>query len=337
MASPLYVQAMFASQLAGSLGFKRTNSYTWNGRCPICNDSQKNKSKKRGYIYNVSQTLNFMCHNCGASMSFEKFLKNQNEVLYREFKLETLKDSGQSTSREIEDLSKYKTKIPENLKMSWLDLMTPVSEDAAAVKYLTNRLIPESKWNCLYVTDTYRELVNELANSYGVDLSETKIPNDRRLVIPFIRNGVPSYIQGRTLEDSSIRYITTQLLNDFKIFTSAPIDESEDIFVFEGPLDSLFIENSCATADADLKKAAQVYPKSKLVLCFDNEPRSKIACGKIEGALREGYRVVIPPYSEDYKDINEAFKAGIDVQRVCEQYQFSGGAGLLQLGRWRKC
>lgn len=336
MSAPLYIQALFASQLAGSLGFKRTNSYTWNGRCPLCGDSQKNKSKKRGYIYNFGQTLNYACHNCGASTSFEKFLKNQNEVLYREFKLETLKDSGQAV-KEIDDLSKYKTKIPENLKSSWLELMTPVSEDAEVVKYLKSRQIPESKWNCLYVTDTYRELVNGLANLYGVDLSETKIPNDRRLVIPFVRDGAPSYIQGRTLTDSSIRYITTQLLNDFKIFSSSKVDESKDIFVFEGPLDSLFIENSCATADADLKKAAQVYPKNKLVLCFDNEPRSHIACSKIESALREGYRVVIPSYSEEYKDINEAFKAGIDVQRICEQYQFAGASGLLQLGKWRKC
>lgn len=332
--APLYIQSLYASQLAGSLGFKKTNSYVWNGKCPLCGDSQKNKSKKRGYIYMIGQTLNYACHNCGASMSFERFLKDRNDVLYREYKLAVLKDSGQH--EEEEDLGKYKTTVPK--VSSWDAHFKKIVPGTEAHKYLLGRRVPDSALSRLYYSDKYADSIRGVANAYGVTLSETKIPNDHRLVIPFISpDGQPSYVQGRTLENSSIRYITSELYNDFKLFGRELIDPDKTIYVTEGPLDSLFLENAVATADSDLTKASQVYPKEKLVLVFDNEPRSKIICGKIEGALRKGFTVVLPPFGEDIKDINDAVLEGVDVQRIVQQYQFSGPAGLLRFGQWKRC
>ena len=46
--------------------FKKIKTDLYNFRCPICGDSQKNKSKTRGYLYSVKEDVNFMCHNCGA-------------------------------------------------------------------------------------------------------------------------------------------------------------------------------------------------------------------------------------------------------------------------------
>ena len=47
------------------------------------------------------------------------------------------------------------------------------------------------------------------------------------------------------------------------------IDENEKIYVVEGPIDSLFIENSIATADANLTAASEIFDKQKLTLIFD--------------------------------------------------------------------
>ena len=55
--------------------FKRVKPDLYNFRCPICGDSQKQKNKARGYIYGIKQNVNFRCHNCGASMSLNNFLK----------------------------------------------------------------------------------------------------------------------------------------------------------------------------------------------------------------------------------------------------------------------
>ena len=55
--------------------FKRVKPNLYNFRCPICGDSQKHKNKARGYFYQVKVNTNFKCHNCGASLSFNNFLK----------------------------------------------------------------------------------------------------------------------------------------------------------------------------------------------------------------------------------------------------------------------
>ena len=60
--------------------FKRVKPDLYNFRCPICGDSKKNKSKTRGYLYAIKANVNFKCHNCGASMSLNNFLKTLDPV-----------------------------------------------------------------------------------------------------------------------------------------------------------------------------------------------------------------------------------------------------------------
>jgi len=52
------------------------------------------------------------------------------------------------------------------------------------------------------------------------------------------------------------------------------VDSTKKIYVTEGPIDSLFLANAVATADANLSNAGNYYDKENLVLVFDNEPRN---------------------------------------------------------------
>ena len=54
---------------------KKSVPYLANFRCPICLDSQKDKKKARGYLYQKMNSLNFACHNCGVRMNFSNLLK----------------------------------------------------------------------------------------------------------------------------------------------------------------------------------------------------------------------------------------------------------------------
>ena len=72
--------------------FKRVKSHLYNFRCPICGDSQKHKNKARGYIYQVKNNSNFKCHNCGASMSLNNFLKTMDTTLHKQYTLEKFKE-----------------------------------------------------------------------------------------------------------------------------------------------------------------------------------------------------------------------------------------------------
>ena len=72
--------------------FKRVKTDLYNFRCPICGDSKKNKSKTRGYIYSVKSNTNFKCHNCGASMSLNNFIKKVDPAIHKQYSLEKFKD-----------------------------------------------------------------------------------------------------------------------------------------------------------------------------------------------------------------------------------------------------
>ena len=64
---------------------KRVKSDLYNFRCPICGDSQKNKSKTRGYLYAIKANVNYKCHNCGASMSLNNFIKQIDPVIHKQY------------------------------------------------------------------------------------------------------------------------------------------------------------------------------------------------------------------------------------------------------------
>ena len=72
--------------------FKRVKPNLYNFRCPICGDSQKHKNKARGYVYSIKSNTNFKCHNCGASMSLNNFLKTLDPVIHKQYAMEKFKD-----------------------------------------------------------------------------------------------------------------------------------------------------------------------------------------------------------------------------------------------------
>ena len=74
------------------LKFKRVKADLYNFRCPICGDSKKSKSKTRGYFYAINSNVNFRCHNCGASMSFNNFLKQIDPTLQKQYAMEKFKE-----------------------------------------------------------------------------------------------------------------------------------------------------------------------------------------------------------------------------------------------------
>ena len=68
--------------------FKKKNDHTFNCRCIICGDSQKNRRKARGYFFAYKTDLRYKCYNCDISLSFANFLKSQDANLYSEYALE---------------------------------------------------------------------------------------------------------------------------------------------------------------------------------------------------------------------------------------------------------
>jgi hypothetical protein len=114
------------------------------------------------------------------------------------------------------------------------------------------------------------------------------------------------------------------------------VDITKDVYVTEGPLDSLFLDNAVAAGSSDMNAIKSVIPKEKLVLVFDNQPRNKEIVKLMEKAINEDYKLVIWPEKICEKDINEMYLAGLAVQEIINQNTFSGLELKLNFTRWKK-
>ena len=118
------------------------------------------------------------------------------------------------------------------------------------------------------------------------------------------------------------------------------IDRSKQkVYIVEGPIDSLFLDNCVAMAGSDVQ-LEHVADKDKLVVVYDNEPRNAEIVKKINKAIEKGFMVCIWPDNLEQKDINDmvtsgAYSAAV-IQHIIDQNTFQGLAAKLRLQQWNK-
>ena len=166
--------------------------------------------------------------------------------------------------------------------------------------------------------------------------------DEPRLLIPFIdKNNTVHALQGRSFNEySKSKYITIVLDDSIpKIYGLDTVDENNTIYVTEGPIDSMFLDNAIAAAGGDLASATRSLDKDKLVIVYDNERRSKQTVEKIAKSIKDGYKVCLWPDTVVYKDINDMVKSDMKpeyVQLIIEQNTYSGLAAEMELSRWKR-
>jgi hypothetical protein len=330
----VFIDRSFLLQLAPKLlRFAKKKDDLYNFRCPLCGDSQKNKTKSRGYIFRKKNDYFYMCHNCGASTSFYNFLKQVDPNLLEEYTLEVYKNSANTNSPEP-TFSELMVK-PVFKKSLDLPKISELPDEHFAKQYVTGRKIPEEMYGNLYYAEDYKSFVD----SFGVD--KDIIAGDKRLVIPFHdKEGNITGFQGRALGESKIRYITIKLTDEGpRMFGIDRVNQEEKIFVFEGPIDSMFIKNSVAVASSALETAAEYLDKSKIVLVYDNEPRNKEIVKLMEKAIDNHFNVVIWPEMITDKDVNDMVLSGFDKDELCdimEKHSFVNLRAKMEFVNWKK-
>ena len=223
--------------------FKRVKADLYNFRCPICGDSKKNKSKTRGYLYAVKANTNFKCHNCGASMSLNNFLKQVDPAVHKQYVMEKFKE-GHSSRISVITEPVFKFEAPKFKQK--IDL-PKASENPRSAGYLTARQLDGDKF---YYAKHFKKFANKLKHTFD----DTKYDEDR-IIIPLYYNKNLVGFQGRSIDPSPVKYITVMLDDDApKIYGLDTIRRDAPVYVTEGPFDSTFIRNAIAMcgADADL-------------------------------------------------------------------------------------
>ena len=304
--------------------FKRVKADLYNFRCPICGDSKKHKNKARGYIYPLKADMNFKCHNCGASMTFNNFLKTMDSTLHKQYVMEKFKERNVGRGSIIPE-PKFDFKKP--VFKSKLDL-PKASEVPIAKEYLTKRKLDPNKF---YFAQKFQEWTNKQKQTF-----DNIVRDECRIVIPlYDTNSELIGFQGRSLVPNSIKYITV-MLNDNKpkIYGLEKINEREPIFIVEGPFDSTFVENSIAMCGSDVD--IRTYNWSDYIWVFDNEPRNREINNRVSKIIDRGDKVVIWPNHIKQKDINDMVLSNIDVMSVLKSNTYSGLKAKVKFNNWKK-
>ena len=333
-----FVDLQYAQTLAGRLEqfkIRSTNPYKINFRCPICGDSQKSRSKARGWLLERNSEFFYYCHNCSASQTFSHFLKSVDPLAFKDYFVEKFINKPDANTKPILETTKFEapvfktsTALKNIRKISQLNWNHPVK------KYIEGRMIPSHQQYRIYYTPKFRGWINSIIPNKFENVEK----DEPRLVIPFFDEYKKMYgVSARGFDPKGVRYITIMFDDRPKLFGLDTVDFSRQYYVVEGAIDSFFIKNSIAMAGADGNISALKNAKENAVFVFDSEPRNKQIHRLMEKAIDAGYKICIWPSNVPGKDINEMYLNGLtNVESVIKENVYKGLEAKLKFMGWRK-
>lgn len=344
----IYIDRKYIGQIQYRLErFSQKKPDLYNFRCPFCLDSNKSKSKARGYIYKLKdvESYAYRCHNCGKSISFGHLLESIDSAAYKQYVLEKY-CAGANQRAPVEkpdfgslkgNAAEYFRNHPKNLSIS---NVCDLPEGHYARSYIQDRRIPENFWNEIYFTEHFYDFLNTDFPDHGKKPEEC--PNDDRIVMCYTdQAGYVTHVAGRALSNKDLRYISIKVSDvDRKVFGAHRLDLSKPAYVVEGQFDSFFIDNCVAAGDASLLGVVDHFPRGDWTLVYDNEPRNREICRHLEKAIDRGCKVVIFPSELEWKDINDMVKDGgmslDDIRNLIQNNTFKGAVAMLKFIRWKR-
>ena len=302
--------------------FKKVRDNLFNFRCPYCGDSQKSRSKARGYFYRKKNDYFYRCHNCGKGTTFGKVLEYIDSMMYKEYIMERYKGDAPKTEQpefkfEAPKFKKIDPKLENLIPINKLNTWHP------ARQFVKSRQLPEEFYSDLYLCPKFFE--------WSKIQSQQEHP---RLVIPFRdESGEVFAAQGRAFGKEIPKYLTIKFQDKPKIFGLDRVDFAKRYYVVEGPLDSMFLNNCLAVAGADFR----YLPPGDTTIVLDNEPRSREIIKQMERLIHQEHELVIWPDSITQKDINDMVLAGQqDIKTTIDNNTFSGLEATMKLAAWKR-
>ncbi|NDH99933.1 MAG: hypothetical protein EBY78_06405 [Actinobacteria bacterium] len=356
----IYIERKFLGFISSKLEqFKQKQTDLYNFRCPYCGDSKKNKLKARGYVYRKSNDYFFICHNCGKSTTFAKFLEHVDGTTYKQYVLERyatgetghqpykkpdfseLKGNAWSRFQSTDAEPRGDSAQTSSLERTWRAFahysIKNLPDEHYARAYIKNRKIPEQFWDEILFVPQFREFLDKEFPQHSKD----EVPNDDRVVLLYTNEkGEITNVAGRALSDTKIRYVTVKVSDEKKLFGLHRVQKENCIYVVEGQFDSFFLPNCVASGDSNLGGVAAVLPELDVVLVYDNEPRNRDIVKQIEKSIDKNLKVCLFPESVKGKDVNEMIQNGLtltEIKDIIDANTFSGLTAKLKFTQWKRC
>ena len=310
--------------------FKKKGDFLWNFRCPYCGDSQKSRTKARGFVYRKKNDLFYKCHNCGVGTTLGKLIEHLDSKSYKDYIMERYKSGVKTVNKEPE--FKFDEPVFRSKDVcSTLNSLEELQDDHPARKIIDRRNLPISSYKDLFLCPEFYKFTNKLIPNKFPSLDG----DHPRLLIPFRdEEGEVFAYQGRAFGNEQPKYLTIKLQERDKIFGLDRIDKRKEVLVVEGPLDSLFLDNCIAVAGADVPNL-----DCDFTVVFDNEPRNKELLKQVEKAINRGHKICLWPEGMEYKDINDMILGGYtkeEIQDLIKHNTYQGTTATLWFTKWRK-
>jgi len=279
----------------------------YNAECCVCNEGNSSGRKRRLFYFPSDHY--FYCFNCNKSWSELSWLKEVTRKPY--FKI-------------LEEANNYRTQFTTTT--------TAVSTKVEKVTEVRSiPIIPEDSIDILDTvqcefykdTDKYdliekalkycrlRKITDAINRPKSLYVTTTDFIHKNRLIIPFYSaaNKIESYQSRVLFGDEYPKYLTKFgekcMYGENSIESDIPY-----IFVFEGPIDAMFVKNGVAIGGASLTERQEQFLNScfghEIIFVYDNDRDNKQMQKKIKTLAKQNKKLFIwPPEFRKYKDINE--------------------------------
>lgn len=250
-----------------------------NFACPYCGDSYTDHHKKRGNLY--FSNLFYHCFNCSKHVNFVSFIKDNKQTIgnlndlsfYLDYirnnqKIKTDKSYLEPTV--FTKLNEYS--IPLDVIKRKLKLVSPV-ENNKIKEYLKERFMHKQMHKFLY-------------NEHKQQLYIFNFNNVNNVISWQIRNFKEGYVKYVSYNIEKINHLilnrsinTTEdeiaKMNSLSLYFGIfQLDFTKNITIFEGAIDSFFINNSISVAGAD--RSTEMFDNiSTIRFLFDNDLKGR--------------------------------------------------------------
>lgn len=329
-----YIDLHYANLVSSKLErFKivSRNPVKINFRCYLCGDSQKSRSKARGWLLEKNNSFYYYCHNCGASQGFSYFLKNLDGVVYNDYISEKFL-KGEKKPKTDDKQFATKTKFNGD-PLKKIKKISQLKHDHPLKKYILKRQIPSDQHYRLYYAPKFMTWINGIIPNKFENIKK----DEPRLVIPFLDENKKIFgVSARGFNPKAPRYITIMFDDRPKVFGLDTVNFNKTYLVVEGAIDSMFVKNAVAMAGAEGSTNA-LQNVENAIFVFDCEPRNKEIHKRMEKVINAGHRICIWPSEMPGKDINEMYINGLtNIDELIRENTYRGLQATLKLTEWRK-
>ncbi len=318
MAKPLpteYVLQQFYAHCKRPTRKKGVNIF--NSECPVCNEGHSSGRKRRLFYYGDEHY--FYCFNCTQSWTEWSWIQSVARKSYGQI-IQDLKE-GDFAEDLLKRVENYRQ---DEYTPADIPVIPPDSVDVMQPEQVAYYKGDDAKYSVLMEAVEVckdRRLFTAIQKPKSLYVSFDDPVHKNRLIIPFYDfNGKIASYQSRllfTTAEYSPKYLTKfgnkSLYGENLVNPAIPY-----LFLFEGPIDAMFVQNGLGMGGTSLTSDQQNFVNRCLgmekIHCFDNDKDNDQMKKRIDKVIQSGEKVFFWPREfSKYKDVNEICCAlGID-------------------------